>query len=132
MYPIATMCRCLGVCTSGYYGWRRRQPSSRSRSDAELLAKIREAYEASGRRYGAPKIQAELAAQGIRVGRKRIARLMRSAGLRGVTRRKAPRTTIRKQDQRPAPDLVDRDFSASGPNRLWVADITYVPTWAAH
>jgi putative transposase len=124
------MCRLLGVSTSGYYSWRRRKPSARSRSDAELTAKIRCYYDASDGIYGAPKVHADLVAEGIRVGRKRVARLMRTAGLRGVSRRKGACTTIRDDSQRPAPDLVDRDFSATGPNRLWLADITYVPTWA--
>ena len=78
----------------------------------------------------APRIHAELAAEGICVGRKRIARLMRAAGLAGVSRRKGVRTTQRRQGARPAPDLVERDFAAEAPDRLWVADITYIPTWA--
>ncbi len=130
VYPVATMCRVLGVSTSGYYAWRRRKPSTRSQSDAELTAQIRQYYDASGGIYGAPKIHADLVAEGVEVGRKRVARLMRAAGLRGVSRRKSARTTIRDESQSPAPDLVDRDFSATGPNQLWVADITYVPTWA--
>ena len=77
-----------------------------------------------------PRIHAELVAQGIRVGRKRIARLMRAAGIVGVSRRRWTTTTQRDRRARPAPDLVERDFTAPGPDRLWVADITYVPTWA--
>ena len=130
VYPVATMCRVLGVSTSGYYSWRRREPSSRSQSDTELTAKIRHYYDASDGIYGAPKIHADLVAEGIEVGRKRVARLMRAAGLQGVSRRKWVRTTIRDESQSPAPDLVDRDFSATGPNRLWLADLTYIPTWA--
>jgi putative transposase len=80
--------------------------------------------------YGAPRVHAELAAQGIRVGRKRVARLMRAAAVQGVSRRKAISTTTRDRDARPAPDLVKRNFTAAGPDRLWVADITYVPTGA--
>jgi len=80
--------------------------------------------------YGAPMIHEELAERGIRVGRKRVARLMKAAGLQGVTRRKKAWTTRRDTKARPAPDLVDRDFTADGPNKLWVADITYIPTWA--
>ena len=78
--------------------------------------------------YGAPRIHAELQDRGVRLGCKRVARLMQAAGLRGVSRRKAPTTTRRREEARPAPDLVDRDFSARGPDELWVADITYVPT----
>ncbi len=80
--------------------------------------------------YGVPRVHAELAAQKIAVGRKRVARLMRAGGLQGVSRRKWVTTTVRSRDARPAPDLVKRIFAADGPNWLWVADITYVPTWA--
>ena len=130
MYPIATMCRLLGVSASGYYAWQGRRPSARAAGDAALLEHIREAHEQSYGTYGAPRIHAELAAKGIHVGRKRIARLMRAAGLAGVSRRKGPRTTQRRQGARPAPDLVERNFTAERPDQLWVADITYVPTWA--
>ena len=128
--PIATMCRLLGVSASGYHAWRRRPPSARSRRDAVLLTRIRETHAVSRGTYGTPRIHAELAAEGVSVGRKRVARLMRGAGLRGVSRRKGPRTTQRDEQHRPAPDLVERDFTAEGPDRLWVADITYVATWA--
>ena len=130
LYPIARMCRLLGVSTSGYHAWRRRPPSARARRDEVLLKRIGEIHAASKGTYGAPRIHAELAAEGISVGRKRVARLMRVAGLRGISRRKAPRTTWRDERQRPAADLVQRNFSAQGPDRLWVADITYVATWA--
>jgi putative transposase len=130
MYPITTMCRLLGVSASGYYAWQDRPPSARSAADAVLLEHIREAHAQSYGTYGAPRIHAELAAKGIRVGRKRIARLMRAAGLAGVSRRKGPRTTRRREGARPAPDLVERNFTAEQPDQLWVADITYIPTWA--
>jgi putative transposase len=130
MYSIAMMCRLLEVSTSGYYAWRRRTTSQRARADAALLGRIREIHAASRRTYGAPRIHAELVAEGAAVGRKRVARLMRGANLAGVSRRKAPRTTQRREGDRPAPDLVDRKFSAEAPDRLWVADITYLPTWA--
>ena len=129
-FPIATMCRLLGVSASGYHAWRRRPPSARSRRDAALLTRIREIHAVSRGTYGTPRIHAELVAEGVSVGRKRVARLMRGAGLRGVSRRKGPRTTQRDEQHRPAPDLVERDFTAEGPDRLWVADITYVATWA--
>ena len=130
MYPIATMCRLLGVSASGYHAWRRRPPSRRGEDDAVLLARIREIHAASRGTYGAPRIHAELAADGRRVGGKRVARLMRAAGLAGVSRRKGVRTTRRDHRARPAPDLVQREFTADAPDRLWVADITYIPTWA--
>jgi putative transposase len=129
MYSIATMCRLLAVSASGYYAWRDRAPSARARADAALLRRIREIHAGSDGTYGAPRIHAELAATGTQVGRKRVARLMRAAGLAGVTRRRRPRTTQRRDDARPAPDLVERQFSAEAPDRLWVADITYIPTW---
>ena len=130
MYPITTMCRLLDVSTSGYYAWRRRQPSRRAASDAALEARIREIHAASYGTYGVPRVHAELRDDGMAVGRKRIARLMRRAGIAGVSRRKRIRTTIRNARARPAPDLVKRDFSVEEPDRLWVADITYIPTWA--
>lgn len=124
------MCRLLGVSASGYYAWQGRRPSARAVGDVALLAQIREAHAQSNATYGAPRIHAELAARGIPVGRKRVARLMRGAGLAGISRRKGPRTTQRREAARPAPDLVQRAFTAERPDRLWVADITYVPTWA--
>jgi putative transposase len=128
MYPIATMCRLLGVSTSGYYAWRRRCPSRREADDAALERQIREIHAASYATYGVPRVHAELRDEGVAVSRKRVARLMRRAGLSGISRRKRVHTTIRDQKARPAPDLVKRDFEAEEPNRLWVADITYVPT----
>ena len=128
LYPIATMCRLLGVSTSGYYAWRKRPPSLRTKTDTVLVAEIRTAHAASRGTYGAPRMHAELAAKGLHVGRKRVARLMSQAGLAGVSRRKFVSTTV-KGDGRQAPDLVERNFTAAAPDRLWVADITYVPTW---
>ena len=122
------MCRVLGVSTSGYYAWRAREPSNRDQADAMLSQQIRAFHEQSRGTYGAPRIQADLRDEGIRVGRKRIARLMRVAGLRGLSRRKAPATTVRRAKVRPAADLVERDFTAEAPNGLWVADITYIST----
>ena len=128
-YPIATMCRLLGVSPSGYHAWVKRRPSRRAQADAAVIAQIRTAHAASRGTYGAPRVHAELAAQGIRVGRKRVARLMSQAGLAGVSRRKFVTTTI-KGESRQASDLVERNFAAEAPDRLWVADITYIPTWS--
>jgi putative transposase len=128
-YPIATMCRLLGVSSSGYYAWSKRAPSRRAQADAALLSQIEAAHAAAYRTYGAPRVHAELRANGIRVGRKRVARLMAAAGLLGVSRRRFVTTTIRGGG-RQAPDLVDRNFTAEKPDLLWVADITYVPTVA--
>jgi len=127
IYPIATMCRLLGVSPSGYHAWTKRQPSRRARGDVALVAEIRSAHEASRGTYGSPRIHAELAAKGIRVGRKRVARLMAAAGIAGVSRRKFVTTTV-TSGGRQAPDLVERNFTAEALNLLWVADITYIPT----
>jgi putative transposase len=129
VHRIATMCRMLGVSPSGYYAWRRRKPSARSAVDAALTEKIRRFHDRSQGTYGVPRVHIDLVEDGHRVGRKRVARLMRRAGLRGVSRRRGVRTTVRSDHQAPAPDLVDRVFRASGPNQLWVADITYIATW---
>lgn len=130
MHPIAAQCRVLGVSPSGYYAWRARGASSRSRADEVLLGRIRAIHAKSRGTYGAPRIHAELREQGVRAARKRIARLMRNAGLSGVSRRKGTATTRRRAKAPPAPDLVKRDFTAEHPDELYVADITYVPTWA--
>ena len=130
MYPVTTICRVLEVSTSGYYAWLKRSPSMRAVADAALTEMISEIHTMSAGAYGAPMIHAELADRGIHVGRKRVARLMKAANLRGVSRRKTTWTTRRDANSRPAPDLVERDFKAEGPNKLWVADITYIPTWA--
>jgi len=124
------MCRVLDVSESGYYAWRVRPPSARARRDGELLELILAIHAESRGTYGAPRVQAELRAKGVSVSRKRVARLMHHAGVRGVSRRRFVVTTVRDDGSVPAPDLVQRDFEAVGPNRLWVADITYVPTWA--
>jgi putative transposase len=129
MHRTATMCRVLGVSPSGFYRRLKRRPSARARIDAELSERIAEIHRRSHATYGAPRIHAELKAQGIRVGRKRVARLMREAGLQGASRRKFVTTTVRDRGAQPAPDLVNRNFTAPAPNRLWVADITYIPTW---
>ncbi len=129
-YPVSMMCRLLEVSTSGYYAWLKRPVSPRSREDAILTDRIRWIYLRSRSTYGAPRVYEELKDEGVRVGRKRVARLMRTAGMQGVSRRKKVLTTIRKPGARPAPDLVKRDFTADRPDQLWVADITYIRTWA--
>jgi putative transposase len=129
-HAIATMCRVLEVSASGYYAWRPRTQSARAQADARLVEAIRAIHARARGTYGAPRIHAELVATGTRVSRKRIARLMRTAGVCGVSRRTRPRTTVRGAATRPAPDLVCRAFTAAGPNQLWVADITDVSTGA--
>jgi len=130
VYPVATMCRLLGVSTSGYHAWKNRPLSKRATADAALLERIRTIHHRSRQTYGMPRVYAELVEEGVRVGRKRVTRLMRLAGLQGVSRRKGTCTTIRGQEAQVIPDLVQRNFEAAAPNRLWVADITYIPTWA--
>ena len=130
MYPVRVMCRVLGVSPSGYYAWRKREPSGRSKANAGLLEKIEEIHKESDGTYGAPRIHAELEAQDNGASQNRVARVMRAAGIQGVSRRKWTKTTVRDEDEGPAPDLVDRDFTATGPDQLWVADITYISTWA--
>lgn len=128
-FPVATMARVLGVSKAGYYAWLRRPPSARAVADATLLERIRAVHASSRETYGSPRVHAALRVGGERHSRKRVERLMREAGLVGAShRRGGPTTTRRDQEARPAPDLVDRDFAAAGPNRLWVSDITYIPS----
>jgi len=130
LFPIQKMAETLGVSRSGFYAWCERSPSARAIADAALIGRIKAIHRASKETYGAPRIHAELAEDDIQVGRKRVERLMKAAGLKGVSRRKFVTTTVRDERVRPAKDLVDRNFYAAAPNLLWVADITYVPTWA--
>ena len=128
-FPVSLLCRVMGVTRAGYYAWRRRPPSARARADAELSERIGQIHDEVLGIYGAPRIHAELAlGHGIRVGRKRVARLMRERGIFGAGRRGGPRTTSRDPARPSAPDLVDRDFARAEPNRLWVCDIKYVGT----
>lgn len=124
------MCRLLGVSTSGYYAWASRTPSARDIEDQQLAGQIRAIHKRSRGTYGSPRIHAELKELGVRISGKRVARLMRQDGLKGVSRRRKPVTTVRKPADKIARDLVNRDFSATAPNRLWVADITFIPTLA--
>jgi putative transposase len=130
-FPVSAMARVLGVSKAGFYAWLHRAPSAHSEADEVLLKRIKTVHASSRQTYGAPRVHAELRSHGQAHGRKRIARLMRNAGLVGAShRRRGPTTTRRDKDARPAPDLVDRNFTATAPNQLWVADITYVPTAA--
>ena len=127
-FPVQFMCRMLEVSRSGYYGWRDRPPSKRSRENAALTEKVREIHRRSRETYGSPRVHAELRALGTRCGRKRVARLMRKAGLRGCTRGRGKRTTRRSGRAVPANDLLRRSFVATEMDKVWVADITYVAT----
>src|SRR5215218_1475217 len=129
-HPVSLLCSLLGVTRAGYYAWRRRGSSRRALGDAELASLIGLVFVESLETYGAPRVHAELRkAHGVRVGRKRVARLMRQLELEGISRRgKRRRTTIPDPAAAPAPDLVGRRFTAARPNQLWLADITYLPT----
>lgn len=128
-FPISLSARMLGVSRSGFHAWRRRPPSDRALSDAWLTERIREIHTRSRGTYGSPRVQAGLRREGIRVGRKRVERLLAAAGLSGDHRRRKGRTTIRVQGVRVASDLVERDFNPTEPNRLWCADLKEIPTW---
>jgi putative transposase len=128
---VRTMCRVLQVSASGYYAWRDRAPGARALANAVLSERIRQVHADSHHTYGMPRVRAELIDQGVTVSRKRVARLMRLHSIRGISRRRGFTVTTRRDGrQRPAPDLVKRKFESDGPNQLWVADMTYVPTWA--
>jgi hypothetical protein len=130
-YPARVMCRLLGVSASGFYAWDERPLSKRALEDVVLTAKIHAIHRLSRDCYGVPRIHAELAQEhGIHVGRKRVARLMRAARLRGVSRRRFVRTTVADRHAHLPPDLVDRHFRVEELDRLWVADITFIATWA--
>ena len=127
---VHAFCRILGVSASGYYAWLQRSPSERAAANEALTGAIRRVHELSDGTYGMPRVRAELQEAGHRVSRRRVAHLMRKARIRGVSRRRSfVVTTERNVHQRPAPDLVNRKFHATQPDQLWVADITYVPTW---
>jgi putative transposase len=128
-YPIRVLCAVLAVSPAGYYAWRSREPSARSAANRELVAAIRHVHRASGGRYGSPRVHAELLAQGRGTSRGRIERLMRRHGIRAIM---APARRARTTDSRHAlpiaPNLIARDFTAAAPNRVWLADITYIQT----
>ena len=129
-HSVVVLCRALGVSTSGFYAWSQRAPSARSAADARLLDRVRAIHARSHCTYGAPRVHAELRATGTRVGRKRVARLMRTAGLAGRAPKPWRRTTLPTAERAAGPpDLVRRQFTPAAPDRLWVADITYVRTW---
>ena len=127
-YPVRLLCRTLAVSSSGFYAWCRRGPSLRAREDAALKANIRAAHAASGKRYGSPRIHAELKADDHRVGRNRVARLMREDGIEGQRKRRFRVTTDSRHSHPVAANELQRNFTASAPNRVWVTDITYIWT----
>ena len=128
-YPVAVLCRTLGVARSGYYDWLRRPTSARHRADLALTEQIRVVHADSRQTYGSPRVHAAVRQQGIRCSRKRVARLMRQMGLAGAIRGKTAKTTVSDRSA-PCPlDRVKRQFQAPRPNALWLADFTYVATW---
>ncbi|HEY3316575.1 MAG TPA: IS3 family transposase [Bacillota bacterium] len=128
-HAVSLMCRVLTVSRAGYYAWRQRGLSHRARKDSALMERIRSIHRASRGTYGAPRVRAELAMEGVATSRKRIARLMRASGLSGVRRpRRRVRTTIVNPAAPVAANLVAQNFVAEAPNQLWFGDITYVPT----
>jgi putative transposase len=128
--PVLRACELLGVSRSGFHKWQTRPPSDRALSDAWLMEKITEIHAANRRVYGAPRVHAELRlAFGVQVGRKRVERLMRQAGISGLIPKKRGRTTVRVPGVRVADDLVQRQFCPDALDVLWIADLTYLRTW---
>ena len=128
-YPVTILCRVLHIARSGYYAWARRGVSARATADHALTDQITLVHARSRRTYGAPRVHAALRAGGVRCGTRRVARLMRAAGLVGCHRRRRAHTTVADPTHAPAPNLVARDFAAPTVDHLWLGDITYVPTW---
>jgi transposase InsO family protein len=128
-YPVALMCDVLGVSPAGYYAWRSRPESRRSAANRALVDDIKRVHRDSSGRYGSPRIHVELTAQGRGASRGRIERLMRRHGIRAIMARpRRVRTTDSRHDLPIAPNLLDRSFSATAPNQVWLADITYIET----
>jgi len=127
-FPIVVMCRVLDVSESGFYAWRKRPVCQRQREDAQLTEELRQEFRVHQGRYGSPRLHAELRDRGRSIARKRVARLMREAGLYAKRKRKQAFTTRRDPSHPVAPNLLNRGFTASAPNKKWVTDITYIPT----
>jgi putative transposase len=127
-FPVLRMCQVLNVSESGYYAWRKREPSQRKREDEHVGKLIEDAYQKNRRVYGSPRVHAELKEQGVHCGRKRVARLMRERGMSAKTKRRKVKTTDSQHDNPVAPNLLKRDFTADAPNTKWVADITGIGT----
>ena len=128
-HPVSLMCEVLGVSRSGFHAWERRPPCSRDIEDLELVERIVRIHDKSRKSYGARRVHAMLRREGVRIGRKRVERLMRQAGICGMVRRRRGKTTVRVPGVETAPDLVKRDFNPTQPDRLWVADVTYLRSW---
>ena len=129
LYPVAVLCSLLGVSRSGFYAWRCRPTAKRKNQDVELSATVESIHLSSRRTYGVPRIHAELRARGLRVGKKRVARLMRDKCLQGRTKRRFRSSTAEVSLAPPAANVLAREFARKGPNEAWVGDITYL--WTA-
>jgi transposase InsO family protein len=127
-FSVKAMCKTLGVTRSGYYAWKKRPPSASSRADAQLAVKVSAAHRRNRGIYGSPRIHRELRAQGVRVGKKRIERLMRENGLKGRQKRRFCRSTDSRHSLPIAPNVLARNFDPFGPNRAWAGDVTYIGT----
>jgi putative transposase len=127
-YPVRLLCRVVGVAASGFYAWLQRGPSRREQQDCSLAERIAAVFAASRRTYGSPRVHADLRAEGVRVSRKRVARLMREGGLVATIRRRFPRTTDSDHDRPVAPNLLERKLTAEQPDTVWLAGISYIPT----
>jgi transposase InsO family protein len=127
-FPVRMMCRCSEVSTSGFYAWRKREPSEHAKRDDELREKIKTIHSESRKTYGSPRVHAELAEDGFEVGRKRVARLMAEEGIVGRQKRAFKKTTDSNHDSPIADNVLNRDFEVDAPDKAWVADITYIRT----
>ena len=127
-FPVRRMCSVLGVSSSGYYAWQSRPVSPQVQANQKLMPEIRAIHSRSRKTYGSPRVHAELKEGGFRVGKNRVARLMRAEHLRGQRKTKQPRTTDSQHSHPVAPNRLNRDFHATRPNEKWLADITYIPT----
>ena len=127
-FPVSTMCRVLGVTKSGFYAWKRRPKPERERRDAQLAATVAAVHQRSRRTYGSPRVHRELKARGVRVGKKRVERLMRENGIQGRSKRRFKRTTDSRHGGPIAPNVLDRRFDVSEPNTVWATDVTAIAT----
>ena len=127
-YPVRLLCKIVGVAASGFYAWLRRVPGRRQEDDRRVSERVRQIFQDSRQTYGSPRVHAELRAEGRRISRKRVARLMRGSGLAAVVRRRFPRTTNSRHGHAVAPNLLEQDFAADRPDTVWLADISYIPT----
>ena len=127
-FPVDTMCRVLSVSRSGYYAWSKRPVASVKAADVVLVAEIAGAHQRSRGIYGSPRVHSELRARGVRVGKKRVERLMRERGLRGRQKRRFCRTTDSNHAHPVAPNVLERRFETKAPNEAWVGDVTYIAT----